>query len=112
VESCLLRLQQLLFQSDEFGLEFDDGVRDDVDAKAARAAEVAGPGVVDLSMSPSCRSMRRETAASGGMSSVLKPLKALNTGSLLVFGILFPKKLWSGEAGRRTMKEPGRGTAC
>lgn len=89
--SCLLRLGQLLLQFDELGLEFDDGVATTLDANAARAAEGVGPGVVDLSTSSSCRSMRRETPAWEGMSSVLKLLKALNAGSSLVLGILSPK---------------------
>jgi hypothetical protein len=46
-----------------------------LDAKAARAAEVVGPGVVELSMSSSRRSVRRKTAALEGMSSILKSLR-------------------------------------
>ncbi len=53
-------------------------------ASAARAAGVAGPAVVELSMSSSRRSMRREISACAGMSSRSKSLNALNTGSLNV----------------------------
>jgi phosphate transport system protein len=53
-------------------------------ASAARAAGVPGPAVVELSMSLSRRSMRREISACAGMSSRSKSLNALNTGSLNV----------------------------
>src|SRR6478752_1051991 len=53
-------------------------------ASAARAAGVPGPAVVELSMSSSCRSMRREISAYAGKSSRSKSLNALNTGSLNV----------------------------
>src|ERR1700747_121436 len=78
--NCSLRLRQLLLQFDELGLEVDHGVCNELDAKAARATEAIGPGVVELSMSSTRRSMRRETAASAGMSSIPKSLKAFNTG--------------------------------
>ncbi len=84
-----------------------------LDAKAARAAEPVGPAVVDLSMSSSHRSMRRETAASGGMSSVLKSLKALDTGSSLVIGILSLNIVRWGHAGtpsRRALCQTGQPT--
>jgi hypothetical protein len=50
----------------------------------ARAAGAVGPAVVELSMSSSRRSMRREISACGSMSSISKSLNALNTGSLNV----------------------------
>src|SRR6476661_508567 len=53
-------------------------------ASAARAAGLAGPAVVELSMSSSRRSMRREISACAGKSSRSKSLNALNTGSLNV----------------------------
>jgi hypothetical protein len=81
-----------------------------LDAKAARAAEVVGPGVVELSMSWSRRSMRRETVASAGMSSVLKSLKALNTGSSFVIVVLSLN--YGLVAARcRSGKTPGGGSA-
>ena len=60
-----------------------------LDAKAARAAGVAGPEIVALSMSSSRLSMRREISACTDMSSKLKSLNALNFISLTVIVVCF-----------------------
>lgn len=80
VTSCLLHLCQLI-QFDELILEFDHGMCDDAGRQGGPRSRGSRAGVVELSMSASRRSMRRETAASAGMSSKPKSLKALNTGS-------------------------------
>ena len=64
-------------------------------ASAARVAGVPGPAVVELSMSSSRRSMRREISACAGKSSRSKSLNALNTGSLNV--TVVSKKRWDSE---------------
>jgi hypothetical protein len=46
-------------------------------SSAARAAGVAGPAVVELSMSSRRRSMRREISACAGMASISKSFKCL-----------------------------------
>ena len=77
-------LPQLSFQFYELSLEFNHGMCDDAGCQGCPRGWAVGPAVVELSMSSSRRSMRREISACAGISSIPKSLNALNIGSLNV----------------------------